>query len=40
MLTMHALVVLPVTILGALLVRPALPRFFRGRDEPAAKEAG
>ena len=39
-LTMHALVVLPVTLLGALLVRPALPRFFRGRDEPAAKEAG
>jgi glycosyltransferase 2 family protein len=29
-LTMHALVVLPVTILGALLVRPALPRLFRG----------
>jgi hypothetical protein len=36
-LTMHALVVLPVTILGALLVRPALPRLFRGRD--AAREA-
>ncbi|MDQ3867122.1 MAG: flippase-like domain-containing protein [Actinomycetota bacterium] len=37
-LTMHALVVLPVTILGALLVRPALPRFFRGRE--TAREAG
>jgi len=30
-LTMHALLVLPVTVLGALLLRPALPRFFRGR---------
>lgn len=30
-LTMHALLVLPVTILGALLVRPALPRLFGGR---------
>ena len=37
-LTMHALVVLPVTILGALLVRPALPRFFRGGE--AARETG
>jgi glycosyltransferase 2 family protein len=37
-LTMHALVVLPVTILGALLVRPALPRLFRGRH--TAGEAG
>jgi glycosyltransferase 2 family protein len=37
-LTMHALVVLPVTILGALLVRPALPRLFRGRE--TAREAG
>jgi uncharacterized protein (TIRG00374 family) len=34
-LTMHALVVLPVTILGAALVRPALPRLFRGRGQPA-----
>ncbi len=34
-LTMHALVVLPVTILGALLVRPALPRLFR--REPAGE---
>jgi len=33
-LTMHALVVLPVTVLGALLLRPALPRLFRGRAEP------
>jgi glycosyltransferase 2 family protein len=32
-LTMHALLVLPVTILGALLVRPALPRLFRTRRE-------
>lgn len=40
-LTMHALTVLPVTILGALLVRPALPRFFRGRrDRRAAESAG
>jgi uncharacterized protein (TIRG00374 family) len=37
-LTMHALIVLPVTILGALLVRPALPRLFRSRA--AAREAG
>lgn len=35
-LTVHALVVIPVTVLGALLVRPALPRLFRGRDEAAA----
>ena len=39
-LTMHALVVLPVTILGALLVRPALPRLFRGRGETTAKGVG
>ena len=40
-LTMHALTVLPVTILGALLVRPALPRIFRGRrDGGAAEPAG
>ena len=37
-LTMHALVVVPVTFLGALLVRPALPRLFRGRE--AARGAG
>jgi uncharacterized protein (TIRG00374 family) len=36
-LTMHALIVLPVTILGALLVRPALPRLFRGET---ARETG
>ena len=35
-LTMHALTVLPVTVLGALLVRPALPRLFRGRGAEAA----
>jgi uncharacterized protein (TIRG00374 family) len=37
-ITMHALIVLPVTILGALLVRPALPRLFRGGE--TAREAG
>jgi uncharacterized protein (TIRG00374 family) len=37
-LTMHALIILPVTVLGALLVRPALPRLFRGRE--TAREAG
>jgi glycosyltransferase 2 family protein len=37
-LTMHALVVVPVTLLGALLVRPALPRLFRGRA--ATRQAG
>jgi hypothetical protein len=39
---MHALTVLPVTILGALLVRPALPRLFRGRRDgnQAAESAG
>jgi glycosyltransferase 2 family protein len=36
-LTMHALVVVPVTLLGALLVRPALPRLFGGRA--TAREA-
>jgi glycosyltransferase 2 family protein len=39
-LTMHALVVLPVTVLGAMLVRPALPRFFRGRERAAAEKSG
>lgn len=39
-LTMHALVVLPVTILGAMLVRPALPRVFRGRHRAAAEKTG
>jgi glycosyltransferase 2 family protein len=37
-LTIHALVVLPVTILGAALVRPALPRVFRRR--PVAEKTG
>ena len=42
-LTMHALTVLPVTLLGALLVRPAFPRIFRHRNraEPEpVNEAG
>jgi uncharacterized protein (TIRG00374 family) len=42
-LTMHALIVLPVTILGAFLVKPALPRLFgarEGGDPEAAREAG
>jgi uncharacterized protein (TIRG00374 family) len=40
-LTMHALIVLPVTILGALLVKPALPRLFRGRERrQTARETG
>ncbi|MGH3022154.1 MAG: lysylphosphatidylglycerol synthase transmembrane domain-containing protein [Gaiellaceae bacterium] len=38
-ITMHALVVLPVTILGAVLVRPAFPRL-RGRRREAAREPG
>jgi uncharacterized protein (TIRG00374 family) len=38
-LTMHALIVLPVTLLGAALLRPALPRIFRGGGE-TAREAG
>ncbi len=38
-ITMHALVVLPVTILGAILVRPAFPRL-RGRAREAARETG
>jgi glycosyltransferase 2 family protein len=37
-LTMHALAVLPVTIMGALLLRPALPRFFRTRREDRAAQ--
>lgn len=37
-ITMHALTVLPVTLLGALLVRPALPRLFRGRRHTEAAE--
>jgi uncharacterized protein (TIRG00374 family) len=39
-LTMHALAVLPVTILGALMVRPAFPRLRRRhREEPATIES-
>lgn len=35
-ITMHALAVLPVTIMGAILVSPAFPRLWgRGREEPA-----
>jgi hypothetical protein len=39
---MHALTVLPITILGAVLVRPAFPRLFRRRkrDPAPAEEAG
>jgi uncharacterized protein (TIRG00374 family) len=37
-LTMHALIVLPVTLLGAALLRPAFPRVFRSGE--AAREAG
>ena len=37
-LTMHALTVLPVTLLGAALVRPALPRLFRSAAR-AVREA-
>jgi uncharacterized protein (TIRG00374 family) len=38
-LTMHALAVLPVTIMGALLVSPAFPRLLGRRREPA-RESG
>ncbi|HEX2045331.1 MAG TPA: lysylphosphatidylglycerol synthase transmembrane domain-containing protein [Gaiellaceae bacterium] len=39
-LTMHALTVLPVTILGAALVRPAFPRLRgRAREKPAAESS-
>lgn len=37
-LTMHALTVLPVTIIGALLVRPAFPRLLRRTDEAHATD--
>lgn len=37
-LTMHALTVLPVTLLGAVLVRPAFPGLFRGRKRRATAE--
>ena len=38
-LTMHALTVVPVTLLGALLMRPALPRLFghRGGADPVER---
>jgi uncharacterized protein (TIRG00374 family) len=36
-LTVHAMVVLPVTILGALLLRQAFPRLFGGRSVRAAR---
>ena len=41
-LTMHALTVLPITILGAILLRPAFPRIFRRRkrEHAPAEEAG
>jgi uncharacterized protein (TIRG00374 family) len=38
-LTVHALVVIPVTILGALFLRRAFPRVFRGRGDTTANEA-
>jgi hypothetical protein len=38
---MHALTVVPITLLGALLVSPAFPRLFRRRGKPApAEETG
>jgi uncharacterized protein (TIRG00374 family) len=37
-LTMHALTVLPITILGAILLRPAFPRIFRRRRREHAAE--
>jgi hypothetical protein len=38
---MHALTVVPITLLGAVLVSPAFPRLFRRRrkHEPAEKAA-
>ena len=40
-LTMHALAVVPVTILGLLFLKPALPRLFkRGSDDEPETEAG
>ncbi len=38
-LTMHALTVVPITILGAVLVRPAFPGLFRGRKRAEAAES-
>ena len=37
-LTMHALTVIPVTLLGAALVRPAFPRLFRRHETATAEE--
>ncbi|HYY33299.1 MAG TPA: lysylphosphatidylglycerol synthase transmembrane domain-containing protein, partial [Gaiellaceae bacterium] len=39
-ITMHALTVLPITIIGAVLIRPAFPRLFRraAREHEPAKE--
>lgn len=39
-LTMHAFAVLPVTIIGAILVRPAFPHLGRKEREAPAREAG
>jgi uncharacterized protein (TIRG00374 family) len=38
-LTMHALTVVPITLLGAVLVRPAFPGLFRGRKRAEATES-
>jgi hypothetical protein len=35
---MHALMVIPVTLLGAALVRPAFPRLFRRHETATAEE--
>src|SRR5919198_3706565 len=39
-ITMHALTVLPITLLGAALLRPAFPRIFRRREHAPAEEIG
>ncbi len=39
-ITMHALAVLPVTIMGAILVSPAFPRLWGRRREEPAQEPG
>jgi uncharacterized membrane protein YbhN (UPF0104 family) len=41
-ITMHALTVLPITLLGAVLIRPAFPRMFRRRrrEHAPAEEVG
>ena len=38
-LTMHALTVIPITLLGAALVRPAFPRLFRRQRPPKSRSA-